>query len=99
MSGLRLSARTVRRGERRRGPGAREWTPYRRPAGTSARPRRQNAAASRPPLARITPTPSGEPQEIGAIEDTLTPGVERVMRAVAQAHLRTGAPITVPCCT
>ncbi|MGW2550949.1 phosphotriesterase family protein [Streptomyces sp. NPDC001635] len=65
------------------------------PAGTSARPRRQNAAASRPPLARITPTPSGEPQEIGAIEDTLTPGVERVRRAVAQAHLRTGAPITV----
>ncbi|MGW1503442.1 phosphotriesterase family protein [Streptomyces mirabilis] len=30
-----------------------------------------------------------------AIEDELTPGVERVMRAVAQAHLRTGAPITV----
>ncbi|MFG2971174.1 phosphotriesterase [Streptomyces sp. NPDC048288] len=30
-----------------------------------------------------------------AIEDQLTPGVERVMRAVAQAHLRTGAPITV----
>ncbi|MFE7566448.1 phosphotriesterase [Streptomyces sp. NPDC057539] len=30
-----------------------------------------------------------------AIEDGLTPGVERVMRAVAQAHLRTGAPITV----
>lgn len=30
-----------------------------------------------------------------AIEEELTPGVERVMRAVAQAHLRTGAPITV----
>ncbi|MFJ3903984.1 phosphotriesterase [Streptomyces sp. NPDC090025] len=30
-----------------------------------------------------------------AIEAELTPGVERVMRAVAQAHLRTGAPITV----
>ncbi|MFJ9210839.1 phosphotriesterase [Streptomyces sp. NPDC102264] len=30
-----------------------------------------------------------------AVEDELTPGVERVMRAVAQAHLRTGAPITV----
>jgi phosphotriesterase-related protein len=30
-----------------------------------------------------------------AIETELTPGVERVMRAVAQAHLRTGAPITV----
>jgi len=30
-----------------------------------------------------------------AIEDRLTPGVERVMRAVAQTHLRTGAPITV----
>jgi phosphotriesterase-related protein len=30
-----------------------------------------------------------------AIEDQLTPGVERVMRAVAQAHLRTGAPISV----
>ncbi|MEV0739743.1 phosphotriesterase-related protein [Streptomyces sp. NPDC050549] len=30
-----------------------------------------------------------------AIENELTPGVERVMRAVAQAHLRTGAPITV----
>lgn len=30
-----------------------------------------------------------------AIEENLTPGVERVMRAVAQAHLRTGAPITV----
>ncbi|MFJ9711056.1 hypothetical protein [Streptomyces sp. NPDC101234] len=30
-----------------------------------------------------------------AIEDRLTPGVERVLRAVAQAHLRTGAPITV----
>ncbi|MEV4449192.1 phosphotriesterase family protein [Streptomyces mirabilis] len=30
-----------------------------------------------------------------AIEDELTPGVGRVMRAVAQAHLRTGAPITV----
>ncbi|MGW3289463.1 phosphotriesterase family protein [Streptomyces sp. NPDC001002] len=30
-----------------------------------------------------------------AIENDLTPGVERVMRAVAQAHLRTGAPITV----
>ncbi|MEV5844027.1 phosphotriesterase-related protein [Streptomyces sp. NPDC051985] len=30
-----------------------------------------------------------------AIEEQLTPGVERVMRAVAQAHLRTGAPITV----
>jgi phosphotriesterase-related protein len=30
-----------------------------------------------------------------AIEDELTPGVERVMRAVAQTHLRTGAPITV----
>ena len=30
-----------------------------------------------------------------AIEDELTPGVERVMRAVAQAHLSTGAPITV----
>jgi len=30
-----------------------------------------------------------------AIEEELTPGVERVMRAVAQAHVRTGAPITV----
>ncbi|MFD7835461.1 phosphotriesterase [Streptomyces sp. NPDC059761] len=30
-----------------------------------------------------------------AIEQELTPGVERVMRAVARAHLRTGAPITV----
>jgi phosphotriesterase-related protein len=30
-----------------------------------------------------------------AIEDQLTPGVERVMRAVAQTHHRTGAPITV----
>ncbi|WP_019073044.1 phosphotriesterase family protein [Streptomyces hokutonensis] len=30
-----------------------------------------------------------------AVENELTPGVERVMRAVAQAHLRTGAPITV----
>ncbi|MFD3993257.1 hypothetical protein [Streptomyces sp. NPDC058583] len=30
-----------------------------------------------------------------AVEAELTPGVERVMRAVAQAHLRTGAPITV----
>ncbi|WP_089104532.1 phosphotriesterase family protein [Streptomyces hyaluromycini] len=30
-----------------------------------------------------------------AIEDRLTPGVERVLRAVAQAHLATGAPITV----
>jgi phosphotriesterase-related protein len=30
-----------------------------------------------------------------AIEDELTPGVDRVMRATAQAHLRTGAPITV----
>jgi phosphotriesterase-related protein len=30
-----------------------------------------------------------------AIEAELTPGVERVMRAVAQTHLRTGAPITV----
>lgn len=30
-----------------------------------------------------------------AIEDQLTPGIERVMRAVAQAHLATGAPITV----
>ncbi|GAX58501.1 phosphotriesterase [Streptomyces olivochromogenes] len=30
-----------------------------------------------------------------AIEDELTPGVERVMRSAAQAHLRTGAPITV----
>jgi phosphotriesterase-related protein len=30
-----------------------------------------------------------------AIQDELTPGVERVMRAVAQTHLRTGAPITV----
>jgi phosphotriesterase-related protein len=30
-----------------------------------------------------------------AIEDTLTPGVERVMRAVGQTHRRTGAPITV----
>jgi len=30
-----------------------------------------------------------------AIEDDLTPGVERVMRAVAQAHVQTGAPITV----
>ncbi len=31
-----------------------------------------------------------------AIEEPgLTPGVERVMRAVAQAHVRTGAPITV----
>ena len=28
-------------------------------------------------------------------EQGLTPGVERVMRAVAQAHVRTGAPITV----
>lgn len=30
-----------------------------------------------------------------AIQDELTPGVARVMRAVAQTHLRTGAPITV----
>jgi len=30
-----------------------------------------------------------------AIEESLTPGVERVMRAVAQAHLITGAPIVV----
>ena len=30
-----------------------------------------------------------------AIEETLTPGVERVMRAVARAHLLTGAPILV----
>ncbi|WP_329459050.1 phosphotriesterase family protein [Streptomyces sp. NBC_01497] len=30
-----------------------------------------------------------------AIEDELTPGVERVMRAVAEAHKRTGAPVTV----
>jgi phosphotriesterase-related protein len=30
-----------------------------------------------------------------AIEDTLSPGVERVMVAVAEAHKRTGAPITV----
>ncbi|MEZ0115441.1 putative metal-dependent phosphotriesterase family hydrolase [Catenulispora sp. EB89] len=30
-----------------------------------------------------------------AIEKSLTPGVERVMRAVAKAHLRTGAPIVV----
>jgi phosphotriesterase-related protein len=30
-----------------------------------------------------------------AIEDELTPGVERVMKAVAEAHKRTGAPITV----
>ncbi|WP_265590170.1 phosphotriesterase family protein [Streptomyces fagopyri] len=30
-----------------------------------------------------------------AIEDELTPGVERVMTAVAEAHKRTGAPITV----
>jgi phosphotriesterase-related protein len=30
-----------------------------------------------------------------AIEDRLTPGVERVMNAVAEAHHRTGAPITV----
>lgn len=30
-----------------------------------------------------------------AIEEELTPGVERVLRAVAQAHVRTGAPITV----
>jgi phosphotriesterase-related protein len=30
-----------------------------------------------------------------AIETELTPGVERVMRAVAQAHVRTGAPIAV----
>lgn len=30
-----------------------------------------------------------------AIEGELTPAVERVMRATAQAHLRTGAPITV----
>ena len=30
-----------------------------------------------------------------AIENELTPGVERVLRAVAQAHVRTGAPITV----
>jgi phosphotriesterase-related protein len=30
-----------------------------------------------------------------AIQDELTPGVERVMRAVAQTHLCTGAPITV----
>src|SRR5699024_8471865 len=28
-------------------------------------------------------------------EQGLTPGVERVMRAVGQAHVRTGAPITV----
>lgn len=30
-----------------------------------------------------------------AIEDQLTPGVERVMKAVAEAHKRTGVPITV----
>jgi phosphotriesterase-related protein len=30
-----------------------------------------------------------------AIEDELTPGVERVMKAVAEAHKRTGAPIVV----
>ena len=30
-----------------------------------------------------------------AIEDQLTPGVERVMRAVAETHKRTGVPITV----
>lgn len=30
-----------------------------------------------------------------AIEEELTPGVERVMRAVAEAHKRTGVPITV----
>ncbi|GAA2351274.1 phosphotriesterase [Saccharopolyspora halophila] len=30
-----------------------------------------------------------------AIEEELTPGVERVLHAVAEAHLRTGAPITV----
>ncbi|MFJ3804674.1 phosphotriesterase [Streptomyces sp. NPDC090088] len=30
-----------------------------------------------------------------AIEDRLTPGVERVMKAVAETHKRTGAPITV----
>jgi phosphotriesterase-related protein len=30
-----------------------------------------------------------------AIEDALTPGVERVMKAVAEAHKQTGAPITV----
>jgi phosphotriesterase-related protein len=30
-----------------------------------------------------------------AIEDQLTPGVERVMNAVAEAHQRTGVPITV----
>jgi phosphotriesterase-related protein len=30
-----------------------------------------------------------------AIEESLTPGVERVMRAVARAHLLTGAPIVV----
>jgi len=30
-----------------------------------------------------------------AVEQEFTPGVERVMRAVAQAHVRTGAPITV----
>ena len=30
-----------------------------------------------------------------AIEESLTPGVERVMRAVAEAHLATGAPIIV----
>lgn len=30
-----------------------------------------------------------------AIEDQLTPGVERVLRAVAATHVRTGAPITV----
>ncbi|MEV4730703.1 phosphotriesterase-related protein [Saccharopolyspora sp. NPDC049426] len=30
-----------------------------------------------------------------AIEEELTPGVERVLNAVAEAHVRTGAPITV----
>ncbi|MEO9137760.1 MAG: phosphotriesterase-related protein [Jatrophihabitans sp.] len=30
-----------------------------------------------------------------AIEDQLTPGVERVLKAVAEAHKRTGVPITV----
>ncbi|MEU0037256.1 hypothetical protein [Streptomyces sp. NPDC006333] len=34
----------------------------------------------------------------GRFEEELTPGVERVMRAVAQAHVRTGLPITVHTC-
>ncbi|MFJ2395661.1 hypothetical protein ACIOTI_23270 [Streptomyces sp. NPDC087843] len=34
----------------------------------------------------------------GRFEEGLTPGVERVMRAVAQAHVRTGLPITVHTC-